>query len=364
MKQARAEEQPLQVLVVDDSAVVRQIMGAVLSGSGPFDVTTASDPLIAMEKMKRVRPDVIVLDLEMPRMDGLTFLRKLMEEDPIPVVVCSVVAQRGTEAALRALDEGAVDVVAKPEIGVAEFLRDSAVMLADAVYAAAHARVGQLGRTSALPFREIENAEAGADSELRARVASHSVVAIGASTGGPHALTSLLSTLPADAPGCVIVQHMPSHFTSTFARRLNDVCRMEVREARNSEELVQGLALVAPGNRHLLLHRRRRKYVVEVAEGALVSRHRPSVDTLFRSVARAAGLNGMGVILTGMGSDGAKGLREMKKAGAFTFAQDEATSVVFGMPREAIELGGVDEVVSLESLPAAILKRAYSRLTN
>lgn len=363
MKQARADEQPLQVLVVDDSAVVRQIMGAVLSGSGPFDVTTASDPLIAMDKMKRVRPDVIVLDLEMPRMDGLTFLRKLMEEDPIPVVVCSVAAQRGTEAALRALDEGAVDVVAKPELGVAEFLRDSGLMLADAVYAAAHARVGRLRRKSGPPVQKIENAEAGARSELRARVASNSVVAIGASTGGPPALGSLLSAFPADAPGCVIVQHMPAHFTSTFARRLDDACRMDVREAQSGEELVQGLALIAPGNRHLLLHRRRQKYVVEVAEGALVSRHRPSVDALFRSVARAAGPNGMGVILTGMGSDGAEGLREMKKAGGFTFAQDEATSIVFGMPKEAIELGGVDEIAPLESLPAAILKRAYSRLT-
>jgi two-component system chemotaxis response regulator CheB len=255
-----------------------------------------------------------------------------------------------------------VDVVAKPELGVAEFLRDSAVMLADAVYAAAHARVARMGRAPATPVPKIHNALAGADSELRARVASSSVIAIGASTGGPPALSSLLGAFPADAPGCVIVQHMPAHFTSTFARRLNEDCRMEVREARGAEELVQGLALIAPGNRHLLLHRRRQKYVAEVAEGALVSRHRPSVDALFRSVARAAGPNGMGVILTGMGSDGAEGLREMKKAGAFTFSQDEATSVVFGMPKEAIERGGVDEVAALEKLPAAILNRAYSRL--
>ncbi len=362
MKQERAAEKPLQVLVVDDSAVVRQIMGAVLSGAGPFDVTTASDPLIAMDKMKRARPDVIVLDLEMPRMDGLTFLRKLMEEDPLPVVVCSVAAQRGTEAALRALDEGAVDVVAKPELGVAEFLRDSALMLADAVYAAAHARLARLGRTPRASGPTIRDAVIGADSELRARVAGNSIIAIGASTGGPPALNTLLSAFPVDAPGCVIVQHMPAHFTSTFARRLNEECRMEVREARGGEELVQGLALVAPGNRHLLVQRRRRKYVAEVAEGELISRHRPSVDVLFRSVARAAGPDGMGVILTGMGSDGAEGLREMKDAGACTFAQDESTSVVFGMPKEAIERGSVDHIAPLEKLPAEILRHAYRRV--
>jgi len=357
MNRVRAERDPLQVLVVDDSAVVRQTMSAVLSQDSRLHVATAADPLIAMEKMKRQRPDVIVLDLEMPRMDGFTFLRKLMAEDPIPVVICSGVAQRGTEAALRALDEGAVDVVAKPQLGVAEFLRDSAVMLNDAVHAAAHARVRRRGIVSPAT-RQVRRLE---PRPVARRTTSSCVVAVGASTGGPGALRRLLQALPGNAPGCVIVQHMPHPFTAVFAQRLDDACTIEVKEASSGDEVRPGRAIVAPGDRHLKLHRNGPRYTVEVTDGKLVSRHRPSVDALFRSAAEVAGADAIGVILTGMGRDGAEGLLEMKRAGATTIAQDEQSCTIFGMPREAIALGGVDEVVPLEAVPAAILRLAPRR---
>jgi two-component system chemotaxis response regulator CheB len=351
----------LSVLVVDDSAVVRQAATAILSQDPGIIVTVAADPYIALDKMGRARPDVILLDLEMPRMDGMTFLRKIMTEDPIPVVVCSGRAARGTEAAIRALEEGAVEVLAKPQLGVREFLHGSATMLIDTVRAAAEARVARRPGGLRLVPRH------SADVVLPPRAATPRspadvVVAIGASTGGTEALRSLLEAMPPDSPGIVIVQHMPERFTGAFARRLDECCDIEVKEAVSGDRVFRGRALIAPGNRHLMLRRNGVGYVVEVAGGPAVNRHRPSVDVLFRSVAQSAGAHAVGVLLTGMGDDGAAGLLEMKQAAAATIAQDERSSVVFGMPKEAIRLGAVDTVASLTDIPAAILARARSVL--
>lgn len=346
----------LNVLVVDDSAVVRQVMAGLLTGQCNMSAITAADPFIAMQKMKQARPDVIVLDLEMPRMDGLTFLRKIMAEDPIPVVVCSSLAGEGTEAAFRALEEGAVDIVTKPQLGVKGFLEDSATILIDTIRAAAHARAILSKKTCRESFATDDIVRA-AEKPLLTRT-TMKVVAIGASTGGTEALRKLLEAMPTDCPGIVIVQHMPQLFTDAFARRLNQVCRIEVKEAVNGDNLFEGRALIAPGNKHMSLDRNGAHYIVKITDGPLVSRHRPSVDVLFRSVARAAGVNAVGVIMTGMGDDGADGLLEMRNAGAATIAQDERTSVVFGMPKEAIVRGAVDEVVPLPKIPSIILKRA------
>ncbi len=347
----------LHVLVVDDSAVVRQTMTALLGGEPGVTVDVASDPLIAFEKMRRTRPDVIVLDLEMPRMDGLTFLRRIMAADPIPVVVCSALTGDGTEAAIRAVEAGAIDIVTKPRIGLREFLHDSAVLLLDTIRAAARARVRPLGLARVLqPSLSAEPARP--PSPLR--ITTDKVVAVGASTGGTEALRELLRALPPDAPGLVVVQHMPEGFTRAFAQRLDQLCRLRVKEAADGDRVLPGRALIAPGNRHTRVVRSGAHYAVEVADGPLVSRHRPSVDVLFRSVAQAAGPNAIGVIMTGMGDDGADGLVEMKRAGAATIAQDESTSVVFGMPKEAIRRGAVDEVLPLGRIPEAILRRARS----
>jgi two-component system chemotaxis response regulator CheB len=351
------------VLVVDDSATVRQALGGILSARRGFSVTTAADPLIAMGKMKSQRPDVIVTDLEMPRMDGLTFLRRVMAEDPIPVLVCSALTGRGTEAAMLALEHGAVDVVTKPKLGVKTFLEESAVTLCDAVRAAARARL----RLRTRPEPVLPAARLTADAILappradRALPTTDKVVAMGASTGGTEALRVVLQALPPETPGLVIVQHMPEGFTRAFAQRLDESCRIAVKEAAAGDRVLEGRALIAPGNRHLVVRRSGGHYEVDVLDGPLVSRHRPSVDVLFRSVAQAAGANAVGVLMTGMGDDGADGLVEMKTAGAATIAQDEASSVVFGMPREAIARGGADEVVGLGSIPVRVLARARGR---
>ena len=347
---------PLNILVVDDSAVVREVMTAVLSQEPGFSVTVAADPFIAMGKMKQKRPDVIILDLEMPRMDGLTFLRKIVREDPIPVVICSALTGPDTSIGLQALEEGAVDVVTKPRLGVRDFLHESAVVLIDAVRAAART-AGRKLVASPLVVTPRLNADAmlPAKSAVALSVTSDKVVAIGASTGGTEALKSILESMPPDAPGLVVVQHMPEGFTAAFAQRLNQSCRIEVKEAANGDRVAAGRALIAPGNLHIMVRRNGAQYAVEVTDGPLVSRHRPSVDVLFRSVAQSAGPNAVGVIMTGMGNDGAEGLLEMKHSGAFTLAQDEASCVVFGMPKEAIERGAVDRVVGLSGITAAIL---------
>ena len=338
----------LSVLVVDDSAVVRQAATAILSQDPGMVVTVAADPYIALDKMGRSRPDVILLDLEMPRMDGLTFLRKIMTEDPIPVVVCSGLAARGTATAIRALEEGAVAVLAKPQLGVRDFLHDSAETLIEIVREAAEVRVRRRNGAGPLipPLQRARRQHHGP---------TDIVVAIGASTGGTEALRMILTAMPEDAPGIVIVQHMPERFTAAFAQRLDQLCRIEVKEAAPGDRVQQGRALIAPGNRHLMLRRHGPSYEVELADGPRVSRHRPSVDVLFRSVAQTAGAHAMGILLTGMGDDGATGLLEMKRAGAATVAQDERTSVVFGMPKEAIERGAADQVLPLPRVAAAIL---------
>ena len=345
----------LNVLVVDDSAVVRQTLMAILSQEPGLSVAVAADPLIAQAKIARERPDVIVLDLEMPRMDGLTFLRAQMASDPIPVVVCSGLTVNGAECAMRALEEGAVSIVTKPRIAVREFLYESAVTLVDAVRAAAvaklpapRARGGRGGpapavrRPAAAPLARAAGSAAG-------------VIALGASAGGTEALRQVLEAFPPDAPGTVVVQHMPETFTATFAARLDTLCAVQVQEAVDGDAVVPGRVLIAPGNRHMRLRRRGAGYAVEVADGPLVSRHRPSVDVLFHSVAAAAGRHAVGAILTGMGDDGAEGLLAMREAGAHTVAQDEATCVVFGMPREAIALGAVQRVVPLGGVAAVVL---------
>ncbi len=352
-----ARGRPLHVLVVDDSAVVRQTMLAILGRGSGLRVTVAADAQIAISKIQRARPDVILLDLEMPRMDGLTFLRKLMAEDPIPVVVCSALGTRGAEAALRAIEEGAVEVVAKPRIDVREFLEESATLITDALRAAARVQPRPRLVRPAVERRLNADVVLPPPAGRGLRLTSDKVVAIGASTGGTEAVRKILQEMPPDAPGLVVVQHMPELFTRAFADRLDGLCRIRVKEAADGERLTPGRALVAPGNRHTLVTRSGAHYAVEVRDGPLVSRHRPSVDVLFRSVAQAAGPNAIGVILTGMGSDGAQGLLEMKTAGAATIAQDEESCVVFGMPGEAIERGAVDEVVPLSRIAGAVLRR-------
>jgi two-component system chemotaxis response regulator CheB len=353
-----AKDKPLHILVVDDSAVVREVMIAVLSQEPGITVAVAADPFIAMNKMKQRRPDVIILDLEMPRMDGLTFLQKIIREDPIPVVVCSALTGAETSIGLQALDEGAIEVVTKPRLAVKEFLYESAITLIDAVRAAARSGPKIPYVASSTPAPRL-NADAVLPQQNGAKLAftSDKVIAIGASTGGTEALRLVLESMPPDAPGIVIVQHMPEGFTSAFAQRLNQTCRIGVKEAVTGDRVVAGLALIAPGNRHVLVRRSGAYYLIEVVEGPLVSRHRPSVDVLFRSVAQAVGPNAIGVIMTGMGNDGAAGLLEMKQAGAFTLAQDEASCVVYGMPKEAIDRGAVKRVVGLGQIPNCILQR-------
>jgi two-component system, chemotaxis family, protein-glutamate methylesterase/glutaminase len=341
---------PIRVLVVDDSAVVRQVLEAVLSQERDMSVTVAADPLIALQKMARLRPDVIVLDLEMPRMDGLTFLRKIMAEDPIPTLICSGVAARGTEAALRALDEGAIGIVTKPKLGLRSFLYESALVLTDMVRSAAGARVHRRFSLSPLPRPEPVTPR-----RIPPASSSKGLVAVGASTGGTEALTEILTALPKDSPGIVVVQHMPEVFTAAFAERLNQLSQIEVIEAKDGDPILPGRALLAPGNRHMSVRRRGAQTFVDVSDGPLVSRHRPSVDVLFQSVAQAVGADALGVILTGMGNDGAQGLLEMKNAGAETIAQDEATCVVFGMPKEAIACGAVDLILPLTQIAPKIL---------
>jgi two-component system chemotaxis response regulator CheB len=348
----------VRVLIVDDSAIVRQTLTHVLSSDPGIEVIgTAGDPYVAAEKIAEQVPDVITLDVEMPRMDGVTFLRKLMSQHPIPVVICSSLAEEGARTALEAIESGAVEIVTKPRLGVRQFLEESATTLCDAVKAAAGARLRTISpRHTVEPKLTADAVLAPATSAMSKT--TEKVVMIGASTGGTEALRTLLEALPADTPGIVIVQHMPELFTRAFASRLDGLCAITVKEAETGDTVLRGRALIAPGNHHLLLQRSGARYYVEVREGPLVCRHRPSVDVLFRSAARYAGPNAVGVILTGMGDDGARGMQEMHQAGATTIAQDEATCIVFGMPKEAIKLNGVDKVMPLENIAGGILHAA------
>jgi len=336
----------IRVLVVDDSAVVREVLSAELGKAPDIEVVgTATDPYVARDKIVALHPDVITLDIEMPRMDGLTFLGKLMEHHPLPVVVVSSLTPQGSDMAIRALELGAVEVVSKP--GSAYSVAEISRSLVGAIRAAAQARPARRVETTAKPLT------GPSPSTLRT---TSKILAIGASTGGTEAIREVLTRLPATAPPTLIVQHMPEHFTSAFARRLDEQCAMEVHEATDGEPLVPGRALLAPGNRHLLLGRSGARYFARVKDGPPVHHQRPSVDVLFHSVARYAGANAVGVILTGMGADGAKGMLAMRQAGARTFAQDERTCVVFGMPKEALRLGAAELAAPLCDLPRLILE--------
>ncbi|MFT3931943.1 MAG: chemotaxis response regulator protein-glutamate methylesterase [Spongiibacteraceae bacterium] len=351
-----------RVMIVDDSAVVRQVLTELLKSDPQIEVIGAApDPIFALEKMQKDWPDVIVLDVEMPRMDGITFLRKLMAEHPTPVVICSTLTEKGAETTMQAMSAGAVDIITKPKIGLKQFLNDAIQEITRAVKAAAGANVKRVAsmasaaaNTAAVkPKLTADAILAPAGANAMAETTDR-VIAIGTSTGGTQALEVVLTALPRVCPGIVIVQHMPEKFTAAFAARLNGLCEIEVREAQNGDRVIPGRALIAPGGKHMLLRRSGAQYVVDVIDGPVVNRHRPSVDVLFRSVAKCAGKNAIGIIMTGMGDDGAAGLLEMKQAGAATVAQDEATCVVYGMPKEAVKRGAADKIMPLENIAGVI----------
>lgn len=351
----------IKVFIVDDSAVVRQVLTAMLNELPGINVIGAApDPIFAMSRMQSAWPDVIILDIEMPRMDGITFLRKLMQERPTPVVICSTLTAKGAEVTMQAMSAGAVDIITKPTVNLKGFLQDSKTLLADAVKAAAHARVKKLPAASAKPMtvtaKLTPDTVIAPSSLAPMSETTDRVIAIGTSTGGTQALEYILTRLPRTVPGIVIVQHMPEAFTAAFAQRLDGLSQITVKEAQQDDRVIPGLALIAPGGKHMLLRRSGAQYRVEIKEGPLVSRHRPSVDVLFRSTAQSAGRNAIGIIMTGMGDDGAHGLRELHETGALTVAQDEASCVVYGMPKEAVKLGATDGSVSLSAIPDLIVR--------
>ena len=347
----------IKVLVVDDSAVVRQVVAAMLGEDPEIEVIgAAADPLLAMTRMQVQWPDVIVLDIEMPRMDGITFLKKIMAERPTPVVICSTLTEKGAKTSMLALAAGAVTIITKPKLGLKQFLNDSSDDLIAAVKTAARANVRKLQVIERHSADVILPASDHGHAMLQT---TERVVALGTSTGGTQALELVLTALPRVCPGIVIVQHMPEKFTAEFANRLNGLCQIEVREAQHNDRVLPGRALIAPGGRHMLLRRNGAQYFVDVIDGPLVNRHKPSVDVLFRSVAKCAGANALGVIMTGMGDDGARGLLEMRKAGALTIGQDEESCVVYGMPKEAVKCGAVAKTVPL----SAIAREIQAQLT-
>ncbi len=349
----------IKVMVIDDSAVVRQVVTGVIESDPGLEVMGAcADPIFAMERMKKQWPDVILLDVEMPRMDGITFLKKLMQEHPTPVVICSTLTEAGAATTVEALTSGAVTVVTKPKVGLKQFLSESAEELTNTLRSAARVNVTRLAARAKAGKPAVKNTAdvmlAAPSAKAMSQTTEH-VIAIGTSTGGTQALQEVLTALPAVCPGIVIVQHMPPQFTGAFASRLDSLSQIEVREAKDNDRVVPGTALIAPGGKHMMLKRSGAQYYVEIKEGPPVNRHCPSVDVLFRSVAKCAGRNALGVIMTGMGDDGARGLKEMRDAGAQTVAQDEATCVVFGMPKEAIKLDAAARIVPLDSIPNIIL---------
>ncbi len=353
----------IKVLIVDDSAVVREVLTLILEMAPDIEVMGACfDPIFALQKMKLSWPDVIVLDIEMPRMDGLTFLRQIMAQRPTPVVICSSLTEQGANITLDAMSAGAVAIITKPTVKLKSFLEESAAELIQEVRAAAAARMGKLKPAAAAHghAQHVPQAKLTADVILAPpsgremfRTTDH-INALGTSTGGTQALEYLLPKLPTSIPGVAVVQHMPEQFTASFAKRLNGLCRVEVKEAQTGDRLIPGVVLIAPGGKHLMVRRSGAQFMADVKEGPLVSRHRPSVDVLFRSVAVNAGRNALGVILTGMGDDGARGMREMHDMGARTIAQDEESCVVFGMPKEALAHGGVQEVMSLDAIATTL----------
>lgn len=352
----------IKVMIIDDSAVVRQTLEKIISSDKNLEVlATAQDPFIAAQKMTKQVPDVITLDVEMPRMDGITFLKKLMTQHPIPVVICSSLTAKGSETAIKALEYGAVEVIHKPNIGAKQYLEESKILICDSIKAAAQTKAKKKKiRPPAETIKPAKKLTADAVLQKASSKAmietTEKVVVVGASTGGTEALKTFLEAMPIDAPGTVIVQHMPENFTTAFAKRLDSICKVTVKEAEDNDTVVPGRVLIAPGNRHTLLKRSGARYYVQVKDGPLVSRHRPSVDVLFRSASRYGGKNVIGVIMTGMGDDGARGILEMKEQGGKTIAQDEASCVVFGMPAEAIKLGGVDHILPLRSIANEVIR--------
>lgn len=343
---------PIKVLVVDDSALIRSLLTDIINSQSDMEVVGAApDPLIAREKIKGLNPDVLTLDVEMPHMDGLVFLEKLMRLRPMPVLMVSSLTEKSSFLTLRALELGAVDYVTKPKIDITRGMEAYATEIAEKIRTAARAKIRQPPPNVYLSVERKHTADAVLPVQHRTFSSTEKIIAIGASTGGTEALKAVLTAMPPDAPGILITQHMPEAFTRSFAQRLNNLCRLSVKEAEHGERVLPGHAYIAPGNRHLLLARSGANYVVEISDGPPVSRHRPSVDVLFRSAANCAGKNAVGIIMTGMGDDGAAGMLEMREAGAYTLAQDEKSCVVFGMPKEAIARGGVDEVVPLGEIP-------------
>lgn len=350
---------PIKLMLIDDSALVRQTFCALFDTVDDIEViAVAPDPYIAVEKLKKALPDVILLDVEMPRMDGVTFLKKLMSQHPIPVVICSTLVGNQSATHMAALEAGAVDIITKPSVGIKQFAKDSATTLFDAVRAAASAKVKQVVRQT----KQVQKLKADAVLERKPASAMHEttekIICIGASTGGTEAIKAVLMRMPRDCPAIAIVQHMPEGFTASFAKRLNEQCAITVSEGKQGMSLLRGHAIIAPGNQHMTIRRSGAKYFVDIKDGPLVSRHRPSVDVLFRSAANTVASNASAVILTGMGDDGASGLMELKESGAATFAQDEKTSVVWGMPRMAFERGAAEKTVALDSVAATLLKAA------
>ncbi|RPJ79297.1 MAG: chemotaxis response regulator protein-glutamate methylesterase, partial [Deltaproteobacteria bacterium] len=347
----------IKVLIIDDSAMVRQTLETILSSDRQIEVIgTAADPYIAAKKMQEIAPDVITLDIEMPRMDGITFLQKIMSQHPIPVVICSSLAEELSQTTLKALEFGAVEIIQKPKLGTKKFFEESQILICDIVKAAAAVIPKRIAVHRPVAKKLTADAVLSMPKTNAMIKTTEKVVAVGASTGGTEALREFLQVLPPDAPGIVIVQHMPENFTKAFSKRLDGLCQISVKEASDNDTVLRGQALIAPGNDHMLLKRSGARYYVEVKKGPLVSRHRPSVDVLFRSAARYAGSNAVGIIMTGMGDDGARGMLEMKEAGAFNIAQDEASCVVFGMPKEAIKLGGVDKILPLDKIAGEMLR--------
>jgi two-component system chemotaxis response regulator CheB len=357
----------IKVLIVDDSAVVRQVLSEMIGSAAGMEVMdTAADPLFALDKLKKHKPDVIMLDVEMPRMDGLTFLKKIMQENPLPVVMCSTLTEKSSRTSLKALELGAVEVVAKPKVNLKSSLQDSKKLIIDSIRAAARANISilnkgcQLKATHSLKALNVP-AKQTADAVLSrkavnraATITSNRFVAIGTSTGGTQALEFVLSKLNLDAPGIVVVQHMPAAFTAAFAERLDSICKVHVKEAVNGDLIMQGQVLIAPGGKHMLVKNNGGEMTVQIKDGPLVSRHRPSVDVLFRSVAQSAPKAALGIIMTGMGDDGANGLKEMKDNGSYTLAQDKESCVIFGMPAVAIQKGAVNTVVPLDKIATMI----------
>ena len=350
----------IRVFIVDDSAVVRKVLTELLTGTSGIEVIgSAQDPIFAMARMEKSWPDVIILDVEMPRMDGITFLKKIMAERPTPVIMCSTLTAEGTKTSIQALSIGAIDVIAKPKVNLKSSLPEASSELISAIRTAVKANMASVKPKMIAPIQKVA-AKLTADAMLSSRGSRNAsktggLIAIGASTGGTQALEAVLTALPANTLPILIVQHMPEKFTRTFAERLNQLCRVEVKEAEDNDALLPGRVLIAPGGMHMMLHATQFGASVQVKDGPLISRHKPSVDVLFRSVSKYAGNNALGIIMTGMGDDGAKGLKEMHDSGAKTVAQNEATCVVYGMPQEAVKLGAADHIIALNKIPEMIV---------